>query len=160
VTQQQTSDGMAHSKVKAVFNQFDLDGDGVITIKELTEGLKRMNIASTPEEVYMFMREVDLDGDGKIDFNEFTIYYVGKQQQKLKQQTATDCLFGKEGGKCPSVTELRTRFAELDADGNGFITLDELKAALINKKGSCTDEEVYKLMREADEDGDGKISFD
>ncbi|XP_077991641.1 uncharacterized protein LOC144445874 [Glandiceps talaboti] len=145
--------------IKSIFNRFDVNGDGAITIDELKVGLRRNGIDYSDQEVYLFMREVDLDGNGEIDFNEFTLFWIEKLRKQSEQKkpglfdVGTECKF-------PKVSELKAQFAELDADGNGYITIDEIKLALVKRKGYCTDLEVYKLMREADEDGDGQISFD
>ncbi|XP_002740372.1 uncharacterized protein LOC100367328 [Saccoglossus kowalevskii] len=114
----------------------------------------------TEEEVYAFMREVDTDGDSRIDFNEFTVYWIGKQQLASSQQRSAKSVLFPKHETSPKVSTLRSQFAELDADGNGYISLNELKLALVKKTGTYTDEEVHKIMVEADEDGDGKISFD
>ncbi|XP_077868946.1 neo-calmodulin-like [Saccoglossus kowalevskii] len=133
------------SKIRAVFNQVDIDGNGFITISELKSGLKQHNILFTDQYIYQYLKEVDLDGDGQIVFNEFSIFWIANKTHSRKVST---------------VQRLRTSFRELDTENDGYTTLDELKMALIKYKGSCTDEEVYKIMRQADEDGDGRISFD
>ncbi|XP_077991645.1 neo-calmodulin-like [Glandiceps talaboti] len=144
-------DKTAPEYIRTVFSQFDINGDGAITIAELKEGLRRGGIAYTDTEVYHFMRQVDLNGDGEIDFNEFSIYWVGKQQQvKFSEQTQNTF---------PTLAEMRAKFQELDGDGNGYLTMDEIKIGLIKIKGYYTDEEVYKILRSADEDGDGRIDF-
>ncbi|XP_070556028.1 calmodulin-like [Ptychodera flava] len=152
------TDKTSPAYIRSIFDRYDLDGNGSITISELKQGLRRGGIDYTDDEIYQFMRQVDLDGNGEIDFNEFSIFWIGKhgeeqerqqQQQQAKQKKDT----------FPTVNELRERFSELDADGNGYITIDEVKMGLLKKKGHYTDEEVYKIMRLADEDGDGRISF-
>ncbi|XP_077870150.1 neo-calmodulin-like [Saccoglossus kowalevskii] len=149
------------SSVRSTFDHYDTDGDGFITISQLKDGLRRRDIDFTEEDVYFFMREADIDRDSRIDFNEFTVYWIGIQRLAAprRKSAAKNVLFPKKE-TCPNVNTLRSEFAELDADGNGYITLNELKLALVKKTGTYTDEEVYSMMVEADEDGDGRISFD
>ena len=47
-----------------------------------------------------------------------------------------------------------------DIDGDGVITLDELKAAFNGSIGAEKDEKVWgEILAEVDVDGDGNISF-
>lgn len=57
------------------------------------------------------------------------------------------------------ITENKEIFLEFDRDGDGFITSDDLKAALLSMGKKMTDAEVRQLLNEADLDGDGKVSF-
>lgn len=54
--------------------------------------------------------------------------------------------------------QLKAAFEEMDADGNGFIELSELEAAL-NSVGRCEGDECEIIFAEVDENSDGKISF-
>jgi len=54
-------------------SMFDTDGDGLITVDELRQGLcmQREGAAVSEDELAAFMRETDVDGSGTIDYNEF-----------------------------------------------------------------------------------------
>jgi Ca2+-binding EF-hand superfamily protein len=56
--------------------------------------------------------------------------------------------------------ELRTNFGKFDNNGDGFIDGVELATILGLVGESATPTEIDKLLKEADTDGDGKISFD
>jgi calmodulin len=47
-----------------------------------------------------------------------------------------------------------------DADGNGVIDRDELLKVMSSLNESLTEEELDAMVREADSNGDGKISFE
>lgn len=49
---------------------------------------------------------------------------------------------------------LREIFESMDCDGNGYISAEEVAKAL-----KLTQEEADDLVREVDEDGDGRISY-
>ena len=51
-------------------------------------------------------------------------------------------------------------FQKFDADGSGDVSPEELKAVLMSTEEGITDEELDKLVAEADVDGDGTISYE
>ena len=53
------------------FGQFDIDGDGSITVDELRRVLAALRVDVSEEEVSRMMRAADLDGNGTIDLDEF-----------------------------------------------------------------------------------------
>jgi calmodulin len=80
-----------------------------------------------------------LDNSGTIDFEEFLAM--------VSQRVDYD-------------EELRNAFYLFDKDGSGYISSSELKAAMNNFDENLTDEEIEEMIREADLDGDGEISFE
>ncbi|XP_042387463.1 calmodulin-like protein 12 [Zingiber officinale] len=56
-----------------IFNRFDANGDGKISLMELSDALRTMG-SITDEEVKRTMDEIDINGDGDIDFNEFASF--------------------------------------------------------------------------------------
>ena len=52
--------------VDALVSKFDIDGDGMISFDELTEGLKAIDIKISDKEKLALMRELDRDRDGAI----------------------------------------------------------------------------------------------
>ncbi|MEV7008106.1 EF-hand domain-containing protein [Streptosporangium sp. NPDC051022] len=54
------------------------------------------------------------------------------------------------------LTELRQRFAAIDGDGDGFITESELTGHFPGLPA----EAIGSLNRDADADGDGRLSFE
>ena len=87
----------------------------------------------------MFDR-VDADGSGQIDYSEFVV--AAMSQQKLLSQK-----------------KLQMAFKMFDKDGGGTITIDEIQEA-INFDNSLTEEDLVKIAKEVDANGDGEISFE
>lgn len=52
----------------------------------------------------------------------------------------------------------RQQFMEIDTDGDGYITVDELMASMQDDP-MVSDEHVATIARMADEDGDRQIDF-
>lgn len=55
--------------------------------------------------------------------------------------------------------ELSRTFAELDADGDGQITVAEFRAAMSARGEDIADDEIKSIFADADADGDGQISL-
>lgn len=56
-----------------------------------------------------------------------------------------------------SEEEIREAFKVFDRDNNGFISAAELRHVMTSIGEKLTDDEVDEMIREADQDGDGKI---
>ena len=121
-----------------LFQQFDLNGDGVLTKQEILNGYKQlMPFDDAEKEVERIMNEVDIDKSGTIDYNEFVLATINKQK-----------LLNKE--------KLEATFKMFDKDGSGTITADEIKSVL----GKAVDKKLLdEMVKEVDENGDGEISL-
>ena len=85
--------------------------------------------------------EVDEDGSGEIEFPEF----LSLMQKKLAQAESPD--------------EMKEAFRIFDRDGSGTVTASELKYVMNNLGESVDEAMVEEMIREADADGDGELSF-
>ena len=122
-----------------LFQSFDKNGDGVLSKEEIFEGYKlQMDEEDALKEVERIMSEIDIDKSGTIDYNEFLI--AATNRQKVLNQD-----------------KLEQTFKMFDKDGNGSISLDEIRSILGN---SFTDQKVLEsIVKECDTDGDGEISM-
>ncbi|RYG55935.1 hypothetical protein EON66_04115 [archaeon] len=73
--------------------------------------------------------------------------------QKLVLKTVADKL------KANDVQQLRESFMEIDADNTGYITVHELRAALLATGYAAGDVDAEHLLRQVDTDGDRRISW-
>ncbi|EYU23702.1 hypothetical protein MIMGU_mgv1a023810mg, partial [Erythranthe guttata] len=124
-------------EIQEAFTMFDKDGDGCINIEELGIVMRSLNQNPTEKELRDMINEVDSDGNGTIDFDEFLNLMTAKKMQEIDEAKET--------------------FKVFDIDQNGYISANEIRQKLGHK---LTDEEVNQMIREADLDGDGQISFD
>ncbi|KAJ5427821.1 calmodulin [Penicillium cf. griseofulvum] len=123
------------SEYKEAFSLFDKDGDGAWHRHALA--------GSEPSESELqdMINEVDADNNGTIDFPEF----LTMMARKMKD---TD-----------SEEEIREAFKVFDRDNNGFISAAELRHVMTSIGEKLTDDEVDEMIREADQDGDGRIDY-
>ncbi|XP_070538787.1 calmodulin-like isoform X1 [Ptychodera flava] len=130
--------------LKEAFTLFDKDGDGNITVKELGIVMRSLGQYPTEAELQDIVNEVDADGDGTIDFEEF-LDMMARRSRRFKD--------------VDPVRELRETFRVFDTDGDGYITNDELRHIMKGLGVILTEAEAAEMIKEADADGDGMVSF-
>ena len=118
-----------------VFQSMDVNGDGMLSTEEILEGLEKTGIPiQDPIEI---IKSMDSDKSGSISYSEFLAALVDWEREL-------------------SIEKLTKAFNELDINGDGFISADELGEMI----GSDVKEfELKKFMKEADSNGDGFIDF-
>ena len=129
------------AECKEVFELFDRDKDGSISIHELGNILRSLGVNPTLSELQLMINEVDTDGPGKIEFDEF---YE---------------LFGKQLKESNTEEDYIEAFKIFDKDGNGFISLEELCQVMKSIGENITEEDAKQMIKEADIDGDGYINY-
>ena len=140
MTEQLTKEQIA--EFKTAFALFDKDGNGTISTKELGCIKRAYGHDHTEAELEDMIAEFDTGGDGTIDFEEFLIMMERKMAETESEQ------------------DIGETFKVFDKDGNGFISADELRHVINNLGEKLTDDEVEKLIREADIDDDGQINYE
>lgn len=93
----------------------DKNGDGVLTVDEIREGLSGIG-NNNYEEITKVISSIDTDGSGRVDYTEFLA------------ATMERSLYMKD-------EKLHMAFRMLDANNDGKITKEELKNVLGNESG-------------------------
>ena len=123
------------------FAEWDSNGDGVLSKEEIVNGYKKAYGTVDENEIDNMMKSVDTDGNGVIDYNEFLACAVNR-----------DKIMSKEN--------LELAFKAFDTDGSGKISVDELMDIFCKGDKSHANKQVFeKMVKDADENGDGEISF-
>ncbi|KAG7557761.1 EF-hand domain [Arabidopsis suecica] len=137
---------MDSTELKRVFQMFDKDGDGRITTKELNESLKNLGIIIPENELTQIIQKIDVNGDGCVDIEEF-----GELYKTIMVEDEDEV--GEE--------DMKEAFNVFDRNGDGFITVDELKAVLssLGLKQGMSLEECRKMIIQVDVDGDGRVDY-
>ncbi|XP_055544043.1 calmodulin-beta-like [Wyeomyia smithii] len=130
-------------ELRDAFALFDTDGDGIITPKELGAVMRSLGRAITDRELAKQLKKMKTDRQGRIHFEHF-VAMMGRHNEEASHNEE----------------ELREAFQIFDRDGNGLISVDELREALKMFGDELSEEELEQLMREADINCDGQIDYE
>ncbi|XP_062294606.1 calcium-binding protein 5b isoform X1 [Scomber scombrus] len=145
VSQDLTQDEI--DELREAFVEFDKDKDGFISCKDLGNLMRTMGYMPTEMELIELGQNINMNLGGRVDFEDF----VELMTPKLVAETA-----GMIGLK-----ELKEAFREFDIDGDGSITSDELRNAMVKLLGEQTSKnEIDAVVREVDNNGDGTVDFE
>ncbi|NP_001018568.1 calcium-binding protein 5b [Danio rerio] len=134
-------------ELREAFTEFDKDKDGLISCKDLGNLMRTMGYMPTEMELIELSQNINMNLGGSVDFQDF----VDLMAPKLLAETA-----GMIG-----IKELKDAFKEFDMDGDGSITTEELRLAMLKLLGENTNRrEVEAVVREVDNNGDGTVDFE
>jgi calcium-dependent protein kinase len=124
--------------LKEMFLMMDSDGSGAISFEELKEGLKKVGSNLMEADIRQLMDAADVDHDGTIDYGEFLAATLNLNKIEREEN-------------------LYAAFSYLDKDKSGYLTTDELQQACndFHMGDMC----VEDLIREVDQDNDGRIDY-
>ncbi|KAK1919154.1 hypothetical protein P3342_008878 [Pyrenophora teres f. teres] len=147
------------SEFKEAFSLFDKDGDGQITTKELGTVMRSLGQNPSESELQDMINEVDADNNGTIDFLVCHILASGNTALALTTAPEFLTMMARKMKDTDSEEEIREAFKVFDRDNNGFISAAELRHVMTSIGEKLTDDEVDEMIREADQDGDGRIDY-
>lgn len=128
-------------KLRDAFIKIDVNADGVLTRDELQVGVGQVPDCDIKEEDWdLVIDMMDTNQNGKVDYTEFI---AGCMQSYVYL----------------AETNLREAFTYFDEDGDGKITIDELRNCLTSDNLMLEDDEVMGLIKEVDNDGDGMVDY-
>ncbi|XP_072319522.1 calcium-binding protein 2a isoform X1 [Eucyclogobius newberryi] len=131
-------------ELREAFREFDKDKDGFISCKDLGECMRTMGYMPTEMELIELSQQIC---GGRVDFEDF----VELMGPKMLAETAD--MIG--------VKELRDAFKEFDSDGDGQISLAELREAMKKLMGEqLHHREIDEILRDVDLNGDGEVDFE
>ncbi|KAL2920977.1 Calmodulin-like protein 5 [Bienertia sinuspersici] len=139
---------MGAVELRQVFDMFDQNGDGRITMSELRDSLINMGIFIPDSDLLEMIANIDVNGDGCVDGTEFQALY--------------DVIMERNGVDDESDEEdMKDAFSVFDKNGDGFISVDELRSVLgslgLNQGKNL--EDCKLMIMKVDVDGDGMVSF-
>jgi Ca2+-binding EF-hand superfamily protein len=131
-----------YDKLFVLFRKVDKSGDGKVSKAELSEAT-RVDQTLTSQQAHHLMKFTETDDDGQKVVT-FPAFYLALMEKPLDEKVS------------PS---LIVTFIKMDADADGYITKDDVKKAIAEKKIRLSKKNQDKLFKFSDSDGDGKISL-
>lgn len=130
-------------QLREIFGRFDMDGDGSLTHLELAALLRSLGLKPSGEQLHALLANIDANGNGAVEFEELVEAILPDMNEQV--------LLNQD--------QLLEVFRSFDRDGNGFITAAELAGSMAKMGQPLTYRELSDMMREADTNGDGVLSF-
>ncbi|KAK8521395.1 hypothetical protein V6N13_077502 [Hibiscus sabdariffa] len=131
-----------NDELKRVFDQFDVNKDGYISVTELRDVLIAMGSNYSEEEVKRVMDDIDTDNDGYINFTEFSSFWA----------TSSDAV--------NAASELKEAFDMYDVNKNGLISATELHQVLSRLGMTFSIDDCVGMIKSVDSDNDGHVNFE
>ena len=101
-----------------------------------------LSLTPNPPSLFSYLSlSLSFAGDGTIDFEEF----CELMKNKMKGLDADE--------------EIREAFKVFDKNGDGFVEVAELRQVLQGLGEPLSEAELQEMIKEADTDGDGRISY-
>ncbi|KAL8133668.1 calmodulin-like protein 3 [Apium graveolens] len=134
---------MDADELRKVFEMFDHNGDGRITKQELNQSLENMGIFIPDQELSQMIEKIDVNKDGCVDIDEFGDLYQTIMNTREEEE------------------DMKEAFSVFDQNGDGFITVEELKSVLasLGLKQGRTEEDCKTMIKKVDVDGDGRVNY-
>ncbi|XP_071558783.1 uncharacterized protein [Temnothorax nylanderi] len=136
LTEQQKSD------IKEAFDLFDPDGTGKIASKDLKIVLRALGFEPTVKEIQTLVAEVAPERPTELSYEEFVKVMSIKMTDEDVQ------------------SDIIRAFRLFDDDKTGKISFKNLKRVAIELGENLSDEELFDMITQVDEDGDGQISLE
>jgi Ca2+-binding EF-hand superfamily protein len=133
-------------EIKELFDQFDLDGNGTISVQELRTALGGIGLNDN-QTINQIWAEVDKDKSGYIDLDEFITMLVGPNQDTESRD---------------DIRKVYGLFLGEDAGSrvNNKLGVQHLRRIAKELNEHMTDEELSELIQRADNDRDGAVDFE
>ena len=156
-----------------LFNELDSDGSGSISYMEILTKLQDILGANISNDAFVELFEnSDEDKDGEISLDEFVVL-VDDEQAREDDSVAEEIDDYQEGDVISknlikhlvvyfddNEIDVSRAFTELDADGNGTLTMQEIQDAISSMLGKEVSEEAFaEIFDQLDEDGDGNVDL-
>ncbi|XP_042504744.1 calcium-binding protein CML42-like [Macadamia integrifolia] len=157
-------------RLRRIFDIFDKNGDGMISVEELSQALDLLGLETDPKEIESIIRSYIRPGNTGLAFEDFdalhkslddTFFGHKDGNNNCKDETTCDC-----GGEIAETSvqeeaDLTEAFKVFDEDGDGFISAMDLQVVL-RKLGMPEGRDIGRVERmilSVDRNQDGLVDF-
>eukprot|EP00878_Enallax_costatus_P003721 GHUV01003937.1.p1 GENE.GHUV01003937.1~~GHUV01003937.1.p1 ORF type:complete len:229 (+),score=98.19 GHUV01003937.1:2696-3382(+) len=138
------------NRLRELFMAMDKDDDGRINAQDLHVALAQVGAAIDEDEMTELFRASDMSGQGMIDYEEFIAAMLDSHRVALRKDA------------------VRRSFEQLDRDGDGYISVQDLAEVLQNERPAMKGpqgrkmslEMAHVMVKEVDVDMDGNVSYE
>lgn len=128
--------------LREAFAEFDQNSDGFISKEELLNVMTNFGHMISNDELDAMIKLADNDGNGLVDFKEFL------------SLMDSNCLVQNVD------QEVQNLFEMIDLNNDGYLSEKEISTMMKNLGEKVRKKDIRKMVKEADKNKDGKISFD
>lgn len=138
-------------RLRRIFDVFDRNGDGFITVHELSRALEQLGLEADPAELESTIRSYIKPGNLGLEYEDFESLHG----------SLGDSLFGGECDSGVDESDLEEAFKVFDEDGDGFISAVELQSVLgkLGLKEGREIDSVRQMICSVDWNRDGRVDF-
>jgi len=166
-------DSLNSLRLRRIFDLFDKNSDGLITVDELSQALNRLGLDADPSELDFITKSFIQPGNTGLQFNDFIelhksiddTYFGGDDHNDSSicdpEETVAAAAASRKNGMSIEESDLCEAFKVFDEDGDGFISAKELQVVL-GKLGFQEGKEidrVEKMIISVDLNQDGRVDF-
>ena len=129
-------------EIKEAFDLFDPEKTGYINPKELKDTMDSLGFDDRSKIIYDMLSNYEEDEENQIDFREFLDLMTAKMSENDSKE------------------DIKKVFKLFDEEGNGYITIDDLKRVAKELSENMDTIEMQEMIERADGDADGRVSFE
>ena len=129
-------------EIKEAFDLFDPEKTGYISPKELKETMDSLGFDDRSKIIHDMLQNYEEEEDSKINFKEFLDLMTAKMSENDSKE------------------DIKKVFKLFDEEGNGYITIEDLKRVAKELSENMESIEMQEMIERADGDADGRVTFE
>ena len=126
---------------KIVFDMFDKDKDGLISINRLGDIMRILGAAPSKIELDNLIYNLESNNNNLISFDNFLILLKNKLENQYSEE------------------DIINEFRKLDKKNNGKINENDLRNLMSKYENPLSNEEIEEIIKEANVDSNNEIDY-
>ncbi|XP_047309637.1 calcium-binding protein CML42-like [Impatiens glandulifera] len=148
-------------RLRRIFDFFDKNDDGMITIDELSQALRRLSYEADMIELSSIVNAHIRPGNYGLEFSDFEAFHRSLNDTFFDDEDNQVDFQEPEDEEAQEESDLKEAFKVFDENGDGFISANELQAVL-GKLGFSEGSEIghcKQMIVSVDRNNDGRVDF-